>query len=422
MKRLIIISVLALLGMGLHAQEIIALDTCIAHAYQKLEFEQMSQSYSESAELAKKNVSNNWYPKLVLDGSFTYQNENINIPLESPVPGFVAPVAPLNINRLVVNISQTIYDGSVSSGLKKVEEAKYNTYQKQVEIDKIQAKAKVTQLFVSANLMDANILILKDKKIIVEKRLEVLKKAADAGATPLINVKMLEAEIMQLDQILLEAMYSSKSMRASLSELTGLDISDSTILEMPNPTLVHSNDVSQRAEIQLMDAQMQSMDAQSDFSGSNRLPKISAFASLGAGSPGYDIFKDEIAPMAMVGLKLNWSIWDWNKTSNQKQVLTINKSVIQNKKSQATTQFISELRTQEIEIEKLTQLLAQDEDVIRIREEITLIKAVELENGTITSTEYLNELNKENEAKLNLELHQLKLVLAKLNYLIIQGK
>ena len=96
--------------------------------------------------------------------------------------------------------------------------------------------------------------------------------------------------------------------------------------------------------------------------------------------------------------------------------------MIQNKKSQATTQFISELRTQEIEIEKLTRLLAQDEDVIRIREEITLIKAVELENGTITSTEYLNELNKENEAKLNLELHQLKLVLAKLNYLIIQGK
>ena len=422
MKRIAIIITVALASFTANAQQTLVLDTCIEHAYQKLEFEKITQSYTESAELAEKNIKQNWYPKLDLDGSFTYQNENISIPLELPTPGFEAPVAPLNINRLVVNISQTIYDGSVTSSLKKVEAAKYNTYQKEVEIDKIQVRSKVTQLFVSANLIDGNVLILKDKKVIVEQRLKVLKNAANAGATPMINIKMLEAEIMQLDQVILDAEYSSKAMRASLSEITGLEITETTILEMPDPEVVYSSDVSQRAELQMFDAQMMSIDAQSDFTGSNRLPKISAFASLGAGSPGYDIFKDEIAPMAMVGVKLKWNIWDWNKTSNTKQVLTINKEVIQSKKVQATTQFVSELKSQEIEIEKLTRLIAQDEDMIKIREEITAIKSVELENGTITSTEYLNELNKENEAKLNREVHQLKLVLAKLTYLIIQGK
>ena len=422
MKRIVIIMVVALVSFNIQAQQTLILDTCIEHAYQKLEFSKISQSYTESAELAEKNVKQNWYPKLDLDGSFTYQNENINIPLESPVPGFVAPVAPLNINRLVVNISQTIYDGSVTSGLKKVEASKYNTYQKQVEIDKIQVRAKVTQLFVSINLVEGNIEILKDKKTVVGQRLEVLKKAADAGATPLINVKMLQAEMMQLDQAILEAEYSSKVMRVSLSEISDLEITDDAELQMPNPEIAYSEDVSQRAELQMFDAQMQSIDAQTDLTGSNRLPKISAFASLGAGSPGYDIFKDEIAPMAMVGLKLKWNIWDWNKTSNQKQVLTINREVLVSKKKQATTQFVSELKGQQIEIEKLDRLLAQDEDVLKIRKEITAIKAVELENGTITSTEYLNELNKENEARLNLEVHQVKLVLAKLTYLIIQGK
>ena len=267
-----------MVGFSANAQESLVLDTCLEHAYKKLEFEKISQSYAESAELAEKNVKQNWYPKLDLDGSFTYQNENINIPLESPVPGFVAPVAPLNINRLVVNISQTIYDGSVTSSLKKIEAAKYNTYQKQVEIDKVQVRAKVTQLFISANLLDANILIVKDKKVVVEKRLEVLKEAAKAGATPMINVKMLEAEIMQLDQLILDAEYSSKAMRVSLSEITGLEISSSVILELPDPQVVYSTDVSQRAELQMFDAQMSSIDAQSDFTGSNRLPKTMASA------------------------------------------------------------------------------------------------------------------------------------------------
>jgi len=420
MKRIALIIAVVLVSVTSNAQQTLVLDTCLEHAYQKLEFDKISQSYTESAELAEKNVKQNWYPRLDLDGSFTYQNENINIPIS--IPNFEAPVAPLSINRLVVNISQTIYDGSVTSSLKKVEASKYNTYQKQLEIDKIQVRAKVTQLFVSTNLIEGNIEILNDKKVVVEQRLKVLKEAAKAGATPIINVKMLEAEIMQLDQNILDAQYNSKAMRVSLAEITGLDITDNTELQMPNPTVAYTDDVSQRAELQMFDAQMLSIDAQTDFTGSNRLPKISAFASLGAGSPGYDIFNEDIAPMAMVGIKLKWNIWDWNKTSNQKQVLSINKEVLQSKKNQATTQFVSELKNQQIEIEKLDRLLAQDEDMVKIRKEITAIKAVELENGTITSTEYLNELNKENEARLNLEVHQLKLVLAKLTYLIIQGK
>ena len=67
-------------------------------------------------------------------------------------------------------------------------------------------------------------------------------------------------------------------------------------------------------------------------------------------------------------------------------------------------------------------LLLQDDKVVSIRQEITAVKAAELANGTITTTAYLEELNKENEAKLNLEVHKLKLVMAKLNYLLIQGK
>ena len=420
MRTIVVIMALALSGLSTYAQETLVLDTCLEHAYQKLEFDKITESYNRSAELAEKNIKNNWYPKLDIDGSFTYQNENINIPLA--LPGFTAPEAPLNINRLVLNISQTIYDGSVTANVKKVERAKYDNLKKQVDVDKAQVKAKVTQLFITINLMEANTMILDDKKTVVVDRLKVLKSAAEAGSVPLVNVKMLEAEIMNLDQIILEAQFSNQALRASLSEITGLSVLMETKLEIPTTNVSYTDDVSDRAELQMLDLQMRSLDAQTGLTGTARLPKISAFASLGAGNPGYDIFKDEISPMAMVGVKLKWNVWDWNKTKNSKQVITINKEIVQSKKIQATTQFVSELRAQQLEIEKYRMLLKQDENVVRIREEITLVKAAELENGAITTTAYLEELNKENEAKLNLEVHKLKLVMAQLNYLIIQGK
>ncbi len=421
MKRLLIILAFSFSILDLSSQEVINLDNCVAHAYKKYEFDKISQSYSQSAELAQKNVTNNWYPKLTLDGTFTYQNENISIPVAFPIAGFEAPVAPLNINRLVVNINQTIYDGSVSSSLKKVESAKNETNQKQVEIDKIQVRTRVTQLFVTANLMDANVQLLEDKKEVVESRLSVLRAAQKSGAISTVNVKLLEAELMQLNQIIFESQYGVKSAKSSLSEYTGLKISENTVLEMPNPQVTFTDDVSQRAELKLFDVQMSSLEAQSGLVGTNRLPKVGFFATVGAGNPGYDIFKENISPMAMVGLNFQWSIWDWNKTKNQKQVFTINQEVLQFKKNQATTQFESELMVQKLEIEKMNQLLINDQEVIKMREEITLIRSLELESGSITTTQYLDELNKENEAKLNYKMHELKLGLAKLNYLIIQG-
>jgi hypothetical protein len=48
--------------------------------------------------------------------------------------------------------------------------------------------------------------------------------------------------------------------------------------------------------------------------------------------------------------------------------------------------------------------------------------ASQLENGAITSTEYLTELNAENTAELNLVLHKVQQAIAKAQYNILTGK
>jgi outer membrane protein TolC len=67
-------------------------------------------------------------------------------------------------------------------------------------------------------------------------------------------------------------------------------------------------------------------------------------------------------------------------------------------------------------------MIDKDQELIDLRVKITKTASSQLSNGTITSTEYLTQLNEEKQAKLNKETHEIQLINAKLNYLSAIGK
>ncbi|HSL86217.1 MAG TPA: hypothetical protein VK861_04735, partial [Bacteroidales bacterium] len=74
------------------------------------------------------------------------------------------------------------------------------------------------------------------------------------------------------------------------------------------------------------------------------------------------------------------------------------------------------------EIRSLTSLLESDTDLIGLRKRITASAESKYENGTITATELLSEMNSERQALLNHEIHKISLALAKAEYMNISGK
>ncbi len=402
------------------SQNTISLDSCIIWAYQHFEYEKQALAYRESAELADRNAVKTWYPQLVLDGNATYQNENISIPIV--IPGIEGPKVPLNFNRLLVNFNQMIYDGSVTASKRNLEQSKYSILEKKIETEKINVKSKVTGIYMSIFLTSDNITLLESKKEVVSERLKVIQSAKEYGSVSLVTIKSLEAEILKIEQQIIEAEHTKKSLYLSLGEITDKEISDSRELTLPSPLVAFDNSVENRPEIQLFDMQIENYEFQKEMTGAMRNIKINAFGNIGGGYPGYDIFKDEVAFMGMVGIGFNWKILDYGKVKNEKQILTLHQNIILSEQNRVRTHFLTELQTQQQEVKKMQDLLAKDDQLIAIRSEIVQIKASELENGTITSTDYITELNQEEEARLNQTIHELKLLLAKLNYLTIQGK
>ena len=73
-------------------------------------------------------------------------------------------------------------------------------------------------------------------------------------------------------------------------------------------------------------------------------------------------------------------------------------------------------------MDKLKQLIAKDEEIIALREDIKNAANAQLENGIITANDYLRELNAADQSRQSLITHQIQLLQAQINYQTISGK
>ena len=60
--------------------------------------------------------------------------------------------------------------------------------------------------------------------------------------------------------------------------------------------------------------------------------------------------------------------------------------------------------------------MQDDAELVNLYKSVADAYSVQLKNGTITSAEYITQLNKVQEAESNLELHKLQLQVAIMNY------
>jgi outer membrane protein TolC len=123
-----------------------------------------------------------------------------------------------------------------------------------------------------------------------------------------------------------------------------------------------------------------------------------------------------------MGAGIKWNIFDWNRAKNEKQLISLQQVIIENRKTDMTDNLRRQLESKMSEITSLRELVNTDSELIALRKRITSSSESQFENGTITATEYLNELNSEKSAVINSEIHKINLALAGIEYLNISGQ
>jgi hypothetical protein len=124
----------------------------------------------------------------------------------------------------------------------------------------------------------------------------------------------------------------------------------------------------------------------------------------------------------MLGVRATWNIWDWGKIGRQKESLNLSEEVVVNQITLFNRNLTQAEQTQQLAIEEINYQLIKDCELVSNREKVTGAYNSRLSNGLITSSQYLNEWTKEQEARINYEVRKIEWISAQYKLMLIKGK
>jgi outer membrane protein TolC len=421
-KKLLPLIVLLIVNIPvLHSQDSpFTLKDCYKIAYDNYPNAKQKSYYKSINSLKIDNIGVNYLPQISLKGQATYQSDVTKLEINNPM--FQAPEISKDQYKLSLDVRQLLFDGGNTSSLKTTESKQVAVDEQKVEVDLFTLKQKINDLYFA-------ILLLQEKKKVNELLVSDLKSRIAETESRIKNETMtvnnlyiLQAQMLQTEQEIQNIENDKIGSLKMLSELIGSKISESSVLSKPElQQITYDNDFSARPEYKLFDYQKDQLNSYTDVVNSRVLPKISAFGQAGYGRPGLNMLDNSFKPFYMVGLNLTWNPINWNSDNNEKQIYQINQKIVDSQKETFDKNLKVVLEKYKSDVEKYEDLIKKDEELILLREKIVATTYSQLQNGTITSTVYLTELNNKTQSQLMLETHKVQLLQAKINYLTTKG-
>jgi outer membrane protein TolC len=323
--------------------------------------------------------------------------------------------------KATLDVSEVIYDGGLTSKQKKLEQVSLQSELQSLETELYKVKDKVNTIYFGIIALQENKKLLLLLKEDIKNKLAKVESGVINGALLQSNADVLKAEIIKIDEEIIELESGIESGFSMLGDYVNTTIPETSILKLPE-TIVSATDYENaRPEIKSFELLQQKLDVSKSLLDVKLIPKVAGFGELGYGRPGLNMLSNSFDGFYLVGAKVTWTLWDWNQSKNEKQLIDLQSQVLTTQKD-LFNQGIKILLEKNIsDIKKYQDLLVKDQEIIELRKKITLSAESQLENGTITATEYLTELNAESQAKLNSETHKIQLVKAQVDYLTTKG-
>ena len=426
MKRIIPIIILAVVpGIWCMAQQAVTLKQCYEMAANANALAGEQKTYADISRLKDANLVKGWLPTVDANANFIYNSDVVDFAAATstlPAMASVFHPMPQDQYKLTLDINQVIYDGGAIKSARQMEQAELKVNEKQTETDLYKLKAQINAYFFNILLLNRQKELLSNYLDLLNKQISTVESGVKNGVLQRTDTDVLKSEKIKLEQQLAENELRRKALFKILSGMTGSEISESTTLVLPAPMEQFTPELS-RPELQLFDLRRDQLSAGLKMVESKRMPKAFGFATLGYGNPpGQNFFNDAFDTYYIIGAGIKWNIFDWNKSRNEKQAISLQQQIIENRKTDLSDNLKRQLESKLSEINSLKELVNTDSELIEMRKRITLSAEAQYENGTITATAYLNELNAEKSAVINSELHKISLVLAGIEYQNIGGK
>lgn len=424
-KVLILLFLISYLAPNIFSQKIITLKECYDKAMSANALAGEKDAYSSISVLKDENLSKGWLPTLDANASANYISDVVDFSkVMSSIPGVGSLLTPMPHDqyKVTLDINQVIYDGGAIRSGRALEKAELLINEKQTETDLYKLRAQINTYYFNSMLLNRQKELLKNYLNLIQKRITSMQSAVENGVILKSDVDVLTSEKIKLEQQITENELRKVSLLKILSDLTGSQIDTATEFVLPEQPMELTGEL-KRPELQLYDLHKEQLNAGLQLAQSKRMPKAFGFATLGYGNPpGQDFFTDNFDTYYIVGGGIKWNIFDWNRVKNEKKVIALQQGILENRKKDLEDNLTRQLESKSAEISSLKTLIETDSELIALRKRITASAESQYDNGTITATDYLNEMNAEHQAEINYEIHKINLAMTRIEYMNISGK
>lgn len=400
-------------------KQLVTLSYCYEKAINSYPLLSDRESIKNASDLRIKNIETNYLPQISLNGQATYQSDVVKIALP-PQMGINISGPSKDQYKVTLDAQQILFDGGITSRQKKLEQTSSATEIQQIESDLLRIKEQVNTIYFNILILQENKKLLQNVLNVIDEREKTVRSMVKNGVLLQSDENTLLAERLKNEQQIAEIELNQSSFIRILDLLTNETFTDSTIFSKPE-IVFKDTAIGNRPEYKTFELQANKIEAASSLSQTSLMPKLYAFGQFGYGRPGLNMLNNQFDNFYIIGATLKWNFWDWNKTRREKEVYSIQKQMITSKKDNFTKTLNIELQNRKTSIQKLEEALKRDFDIVTLRVGITEIAKSQLNNGVITSTDYINELNAETQAKISLETHKIQLIQAKAYYLLALG-
>ncbi|MFY7839150.1 MAG: TolC family protein [Lacibacter sp.] len=411
---------LLLMSMQVSFAQTITLQQVQEKAKQQYPLTKQRDLIRKSKELNIDNLRKGFLPQLSLNGQATYQSEVTTVKI--PFPG--VNIEPLSKDqyKLVADVNQMIYDGGLLKQQTAVQHMNAEVEEQKIEVELYKLSERINQVYLSILYIDEQ---LKQTELVKKDLATGLKKTeaqVNGGVAFKSNINLLKAELLKIDQRIIELQSTRAGLLDVLSLFTGETYTAAAIFETPVVQTAANDAAVNRPEINLFQKQQQLLGVQNNLIKAKNLPKTSFFFQGGYGRPGLNFLENKFATYYVTGVRFNWTFGGLYTAKKERELIDLNQQIIAVQQDVFLLNTNTQLKQQQAEIDKINQLISKDKEIIELRIKVKEAANAQLENGVITANDYLREVNAEDQARQNLLLHQLQLLQAQINYQTIKGK
>ena len=352
------------------------------------------------------NANKAYLPQLSLEAKATYQSDVITIPLD--MPGLEIPVPDKDQYQIVAQANQIIWDGGKIAAKKEMIEAGAVVEEKTLETELYSLRERVNQLYFGILLVQEQL----KQQVVMEEELQrnhdIVESYVENGIANQADLSTVKIEMLKAGQQRTQMESTHTAYLQMLSILIGNKISKETEFVKPSVSNDNSSVIIKRPELELFSAQEATIDAQTNELKSTIMPAIGAFVQGGYGKPGLNMLQNEFDAFFLGGVKLSWNFGSLYTYKNSVRSNELKKLNIDTQRDTFTHNLNMQISQQQNEIEKYRKTMKDDEEIIRLQQQIKDAAEAKVENGAMTVSDMLKELTALEMAKQAKLLHEIQ--------------